>query len=127
MNTEAPHLDLSKIFQAINEARALAFRSLWDSFMPLIMEHWVAVVLFLTVILVIAVLRAISGYWGMLGSVLYNYLFFGTLFVVGLILGPEVFANNYIKVGLVLLYVICFLMVGRILDWTGLRRRYQLQ
>lgn len=124
MNTEAPHLDLSKVLQSLNEGQMVAYRSFWDAGMAYLIDHWVVVIVFLIVILVIAVLRAISGYWGMLGSVLYNYLFFGTLFVVGLILGPEVFANNYIKVGLALLYVICFLMVGRILDWTGLRRRY---
>lgn len=117
-------LDSEKIFEAFSEAQTMVARLFWDAGMAYLTEHLVAVILFLIAIFVIAVAQALFGYWGMLGSFLYHFLFLGTLFIIGLIWGPEVFANNYIKVWLALLYVICFLMVGRILNWTDVRGRY---
>ncbi|MFZ2187783.1 MAG: hypothetical protein WAV46_04130 [Candidatus Moraniibacteriota bacterium] len=114
----------TKVLQAFNEGQTMAYRSLWDIGMVYLAEHWMAVIISLLVIFAIAVARALAGHWGMLGSFLYNFLFLGTLFIIGLIWEPEVFANDYIKVGLAFLYIICFLMVGRILDWSGVRSRY---
>jgi len=79
----------------------------------------------LVLVLVAATVRAVTtGRWGWLGSVLYNYLYFGTLFVIGLIWGPEIFANDYFEIALVILYIVCFSLVGVILTKTGLRRPF---
>ncbi|MCW1888286.1 MAG: hypothetical protein KIH67_001915 [Candidatus Moranbacteria bacterium] len=123
MNTETPHLDLSKVLQSFNEGQIMAYRLFWDAGMAYLAEHWLGIVIFLTIIYVVAIGRALFGFWGMLGSVLYHSLFFGILFVIGTIWGPEVFASNYIGIWLAILYFICYFMVGKILDYTGLRSR----
>lgn len=110
------------LIHQFGEATAKAFRMIWDIGMTYLVQHWVAVLAILFLVLVYAIVRALLGHWWILGSVLYNYLYFGTLFVAGLIWGPEVFANDYFKIFLVILYVACFTLVGNILYKTGLRR-----
>jgi len=58
----------------------------------------------------------------MLGSVLYNYFYFGILFVITLIFGPDVFANDWFKIVLFIIYVVCFISVGKLLKKAGIRR-----
>src|ERR1700739_2425359 len=85
----------------IGDATAHAYRIIWDAFITLLWQHWVITIVVLVLILVAATIRAVTtGRWGWLGSVLYNYLYFGTLFVVGLIWGPEIFANDYFEIAL---------------------------
>lgn len=103
-------------------ATAKALRMFWDIGMIYLAQHWIAVLMVLFAVFVYALFRALLGHWWVLGSVLYNYFYFGTLFVVGLILEPEVFANDYFKIFLVLLYIVCFTLVGKILTKTGLKR-----
>ena len=104
-------------------ATAKAFRMIWDIGMTILAEHWVSTVVFLVAVLVVALIRAFAtGRWAMLGSVVYNYLYFGTLFITGLILGPETFANDYFKIFLVILYVVCFIITGHFLRKIGVRR-----
>jgi hypothetical protein len=111
------------MLNSIGNATAQAYRTLWDMFMPLLLQHLLAIssILFL-VLLYAAAIAFTTGRWAFLGSVLYNYLYFGVLFIIGLIWGPEVFANDYFKVVLALLYVVCFYLVGKILTKTGLKR-----
>jgi hypothetical protein len=114
---------IPQILQEFDEATKQAYLMMWNILLTFLGQHSVAVIVGLVLILVVAFLRALTGRWGMLGSVLYNYLYFGTLFIIGLIWGPEVFANDYFKLVLVILYIICFLLVGWILHKTGLRKR----
>jgi len=111
------------MIQEFGVATAKAFRMIWDIGMTYLAEHWIALIVGLVLIFVIALVRAfITGRWAMLGSVTYNYLYFGTLFIIGLIFGPELFANNYFIIFLVVLYVICFILTGRFLSKIGVRR-----
>lgn len=104
------------------EETAKAFRMFWDIGMTYLSEHWVAILGWLFVIFVFALVRAfVTGRWAMLGSVVYNYLYFGILFLVGLIWGPEVFANDYFKIFLAILYGVCFWATGRFLKKIGVR------
>lgn len=113
------------LLKTFGEATAHAYRIIWDAFITLLWQHWIITVCVLILVLVAATVRAVTtGRWGWLGSVLYNYFYFGTLFVVGLIWGPEIFANDYFEIALVILYIVCFSLVGIILTKTGLRRRY---
>ena len=76
------------------------------------------------ILLTIAFALALMGRWGMLGSVLYHYLYFGILFVVGLIKGPEIFVSEYFEIACaIILYPICYFTVGTILDKTGIHKR----
>lgn len=111
------------IFQKFGEATAQAFRMIWDGGIGYLWQHWIVVLIFLFAIFLIALVRAFAtGRWGMLGSIVYNYLYFGTLFVIGLIFGPETFANDYFKIVLIILYVVCFALTGRFLSKIGVRR-----
>jgi hypothetical protein len=94
-----------------------------DIGMTYLLEHWVAVISFLFAVLVYAIIRALMGHWWILGSVLYKLLLlYCTLFLIGLIFGPEIFANDYFKIVLFLVYITCYILVGKILKKTGLRR-----
>lgn len=104
-------------------ATAKAFRMLWDIGMTIFVECWISIIVFLSVVFVVALIRAfITGRWAMLGSVVYNYLYFGVLFIVGLVFGPETFANDYFKIFLVVLYITCFITTGHFLRKIGVRR-----
>jgi predicted branched-subunit amino acid permease len=62
------------------------------------------------------------GHWWVLGSVLYPYLYWGIILIIGLIFGPAIFVNTYAELDLFILYIFCFILVGRILNKTGLKR-----
>lgn len=114
---------IDALFNAIDEGTKQAYRMLWNALISFLADHWISVLVLLAVILVIAIVKAVLGRWGMLGSVLYNYLYFGILFVIGLIWGSDVFASNWLTIaGTVILYPACYLTVRIILDKTGLRR-----
>ena len=105
------------MIQQFGIATAKAFRMIWDIGIAYLAEHWIAVLAGLFAIFVIALVRAfITGRWAMLGSVVYNYLYFGTLFLVGTIFGPEIFANDYFKIILAILYVVCFVLTSKLLN-----------
>lgn len=107
----------------LGEETAKTFRMFWDIGMNYLAEHWIAVIVGLSLVFIVALVRAfITGRWAMLGSVVYNYLYFGTLFIIGLIFGPELFANDYFKIFLAVLYVTCFILTGRFLQKIGVRR-----
>ena len=108
---------IPRIIEEVGIATAKAFHIIWDAGMTYLAEHWIAVIIGLFLIFAIAFIRAfVTGCWAMLGSVVYNYPYFGTLFIVGLIFGPEVFANDYFKIVLAILYVACFILTGKFLS-----------
>ncbi len=111
------------MIQQFGIATAKAFRMIWDIGIAYLAQHWIAALIGLLAIFIVALIRAfVTGRWAMLGSVVYNYLYFGTLFLIGSIWGPELFANDYFKIVLVILYVICFILTGKFLSKIGVRR-----
>lgn len=111
------------MIQQFGIATAKAFHMFWKIGMGYLAQHWIAVLIGLFAIFIIALIRAfITGRWAMLGSVVYNYLYFGALFIIGMIWGPEVFANDYFKIVLAVLYVVCFILTGQFLSKIGVRR-----
>lgn len=110
---------------AIAEGMKIAAHIMWDAAMVVLSENTLAIVGFLLFIFVVAMLKAMMGRWGMLGSFMYNFLYFGILLVVGLIWGPEVFVHDAFRAACtVILYPICYWVTGRILDATGLTHRF---
>lgn len=109
---------------AIQKGTVDGIKIIWDLITSFLIKHWIAVVVLLFVILVYAVVRAIMGRWGLLGHVLYNYLYWGAVLVIGLIWGSQVFAGTYAELGTFLLYVLCYIVVNRILVKTRLKRYY---
>lgn len=111
------------MIQQFGIATAKAFRMIWDIGMSSLAQHWIAVLLVLLIVFVVALVRAfITGRWAMLGSVVYNYLYLGALFLIGTIWGPEIFSNDYFKIVLVILYIVCFILTGKFLSKIGVRR-----
>lgn len=111
------------MIQQFGIATAKAFRMVWDVGMTYLVQHWIAVLVGLFAVFIFALVRAfVTGRWAMLGSVAYNYLYFGALFLIGTIWGPEVFANDYFKIVLVILYIACFILTGKFLSKIGVRR-----
>ncbi|MDD2753002.1 MAG: hypothetical protein PHT44_00050 [Candidatus Portnoybacteria bacterium] len=111
------------MIQAFEDGMKQAARILWDVLMVILSEHWLAVMIIVFVIFVFVTLKAMMGRWGSFGSFVYNFLYFGILFVIGLVRGPEVFVSDFFQVAVaVILYPVCYLATGFILDKTGLRR-----
>ena len=113
LGTDFPRQVVELLLNAIDEGTKQTARMLWSILISFLLEHWIAVLVVLFAIFIFALVRAFAtGRWAMLGSITYNYLYFGILFIIGLIFGPELFANDYFKIVLVILYVTCFILTG---------------
>lgn len=123
LGADFPKQVVELFLNAIDEGTRQAYRMIWNGITQFLTEHWGWVIVALVAIFFLSVLNYFAtGRWAMLGSVLYNYLYFGTLFVITLVFGPEVFANDWFKIVLFIIYVVCFILVGKILRKTGIRR-----
>lgn len=113
------------ILNLFDDSVKSAYHMIWGGFIWFVMEYWISITIVLALIFIIALGKALTGSWGMLGGVLYNYLYFGILFCVGLIKGPEVFVSEYFEVACaIILYPTCYLLVGKILDSFNLRDKF---
>ncbi|OHE25025.1 MAG: hypothetical protein A2Z84_01260 [Tenericutes bacterium GWA2_35_7] len=113
-----------QIIHMFDEATRSAYRMLWKIFMSFVIEHWLAILIVLIIVFLISLAFAIMGSWGMLGSVLYHYLYFGILFIAGLIKGSDIFVSEYFEIFCaIILYPVCYYTVGTILDKTGIHKR----
>ncbi len=113
------------IFNGINEGKKEAAQILWDILISFFHQYILFFLAIVISLLIFSFTKAVLGRWGMLGSVLYNILYFGILFIVGSIWGPSIFVSNYFHLACtVVLYPICYQIVGFILNTTGLRRSY---
>ncbi len=110
------------MMKAFNDAQLQYVRMFWSILISELSSHWLSITLFILFLLVVSILFALMGRWGMFGSLLYNILYFGTFLVLGLILGPDIFANNYFDIFAAILYVACFILVGITLKKTGFKR-----
>jgi hypothetical protein len=123
LGADFPKQVVELFLNAIDEGTKQAYRMIWNGISQFLIEHWGWVIVALVAIFILSVLNYFAtGRWAMLGSVLYNYLYFGTLFVITLIFGPEVFANDWFKIVLFIVYVACFVLVGKLLRKAGIRR-----
>lgn len=110
---------------AIKEGEKNGYKMIWDIILNFISQNTLYVILTLVLVLSIAFVDyKISGRWRSLGSVLYNYFYFGSLFIITLIFGPEIFANDLIKIGTFALYITCFILVGKVLKKAGIHKVY---
>jgi hypothetical protein len=114
---------INTAMKAMDEAPKIFYEMIWSGVKQLLIEHWPSVILFLILILLFAVLRyLITGRWAMLGSVLYSYIYWGFVLIIILIFGPDIFASDWIKIVLFVVYVVSFTLVGNFLRKTGIRR-----
>ena len=105
------------LLNGIEEGTKMAYQMLWNILITFLKEHWILVLGSLFILFLVVNIKVMMGRWGALGSFLYNFSYFGTLFVIGLIWGPEVFSGDIFNAAsAVILYPICFILVGVILD-----------
>ena len=126
LGPEFPKEVINMLFAAIAEGNKQAARMLWSILQSFLVGHWLASILFLFVLFVAATFKAMMGRWGSLGSLLYNFFYFGILYVVGLIWGPEIFVSDLFHFACTaILYPVCYYVVGYILDETGVRKKFR--
>lgn len=122
MNTTTPAFGPDFVSQlipfflnAFQEAVVKAYLMLWGILITFLKTHWLGVSEILLGLLGLALLVfLVTGRWAMLGSILNRYFFFGSLFIIGLIFGPAVFARDYFEIVWVVLGLIVFAIVGKI-------------
>lgn len=123
LGPDFPKQVVNLLMDSIEKGTLQAAQMLWEILLAFLSENWFWVLLTLFVLFVFVTLKAMMGRWGSLGSFLYNFFYFGTLFVIGLIWGPSVFVNDYFNAACaVILYPICYVLVGATLDKMGVRR-----
>ncbi len=116
---------IDQLFQAVDNGTKMAAHMLWDALINFLVHDWLLVLGILTFFLVIAIIEFLTtGRWAMLGSVLYHYIYYGILFLIGLIFGPEIFTNDWADLLFFVVYAISFTWVGIILSKTGIRGRW---
>lgn len=115
--TEQLIKDIPSLFiSGFEDASKWFVQVLWSALITFLHEHWLTVLLLIFGVMVLALFKAMIGEWGMLGSLLYNLIYFGTLFIIGLIWGPEFFLNDFFNAFCaVILYPVCYKIVGLIL------------
>ena len=106
---------------AIPKGTVWAFQFVWNLAISFLLSHLLATIAILVIVLVYAFFKAVMGHWWVLGRVLYTYLYWGSVLIIGSIFGPEIFASTYADIGLFILYIICFILVGKILNKTKLK------
>ncbi len=123
LGTDFPKKMAEMMIQSFEDGSKWAARMLWDALMTFLDENGMWVFIGLLAVFIFVLFKAMLGRWGSFGSFLYHLFYFGTLFLIGLIWGPEIFIENIFNViCVVILYPVCFLLVGLILDKTGLTR-----
>ena len=122
MDASTTELITKGIFKIFADAQIQAYQALWDGLIVFLSSNWLSVICFLLFFLFVSFVKAVNGRWGMLGSILYNYIYFGILFCLGLIFSPKIFANTFIDIFLFLLYLLCYWLVGKILKKLNLKK-----
>jgi hypothetical protein len=114
---------IPQTIQAFDDATVRGYRMIWDIFMVFLAQNYFWVIVSLIMVLGFAFLEyLVTGRWANLGSVLYSYIYYGILFLIGLFFGPEIFANVWIGLILFVVYLISFFWVRGVLNNTGIRR-----
>jgi hypothetical protein len=106
---------VTMFLNALQEATVKAYLMFWGILITFLKAHWLGVgEILLSLFGVALLIFLVTGRWAMLGSVLNRYFFFGTLFLIGLIFGPGVFASDYFEIVWVMIGLIVFVIVGKI-------------
>jgi len=114
---------LDAINKSAEDGTKQAAHILWSALLSYLSAHWLAIIIILFIVFVVLTLKAMMGQWGSLGSFIYNFLYFGTLLLIGLIWGPDVFLGDFFKAACTaILYPVCYLVTGYILKKTSLRK-----
>ncbi len=95
---------------AVEFARMI-FTMLWTAFKLFLPYAFV----FLLLVSIWSVIKALRGHWGQLGSIIYHVIFFGILAAAIAIKGWEILYNPYFDIAYFLLYKFSYFITGLIL------------
>ena len=102
-----------QLFEGIAEGERQACQALWEAFKGMLSENRIIVLIVLIAIPFAAYIKfTATGRWYSLASVAYHYLYAGVLLALVVMSGPEIFANPWIDLILLIVYVACFWAVG---------------
>ena len=108
---------------SFNEGEKHAYRLIWEYIKYLTVEHWIWILVGLVCLFLLAFLEyIITRRWAFLGSVLYHYFYLGFLLVLTLVFGPEIYASEWAKIILFVIYIICYVLVGKLLTKIGIQK-----
>lgn len=95
---------------------------IWDIVTAQLIEHWLLLGGIFAGLLVLFTLMALFGNWASLGSFLYHSIYAIVILIIGSIWGPEIFVSNWFGFfTAIILYPVCYMLVGWILVKTGLK------
>jgi len=110
-------MTVESILKLLEDGLIEGVKLAWSWLLDVLIKDWKFFMTTYFIILFISTLKAMIGRWGALGSILYNTFYFGTLFILGLIFGPQIFIDDVFKMACtIILYPTCYLLVGLILD-----------
>jgi hypothetical protein len=115
------------ILKMMDDSRKEAISLLWGYLISFLTQNWGHVLLYAVALLILSFMFALAGRWSMLGSVLYRYLYFGALLIIGAIFGPHIFLNIWFDLISFIVYKCSYESVGKIIDSLGLRNRHGLR
>lgn len=114
---------IEQLFGAIEVATKKGYAMIWDLVKYVLSEHLWLVLGFLFFILLASFIEYVfTGRWKKLGSVLYTYFYGFIMFLVALIFGTDVFANDWFAIIALLIYAFCFWLVGRVLESVHVKK-----
>lgn len=122
LNSEFAKYIIDTSLKAIDDGKKEVARMCWEILLSFLAQHWMAVVVVLVIVLIISFIKALMGRWWTFGSVVYHYLYFGILFIAGLIWGPYIFVSILFDLSAAILYVFCYKATGWILNALKLHR-----
>jgi hypothetical protein len=113
----------SMIQNFLDEVATAKARMIWEIVQTTLAQHWLLIIIGLPIVLFVSFVLALIGYWWILGSILYHLFYFGFLYPFGLIFGPEIYVKNiFVLFCEFILYPVCFIVTGMILDMLGVKR-----
>jgi hypothetical protein len=88
----------------------------WSIINPILIENWLKLTVAIIILINIAMLKfLITGKWGTLGSLLYNFFFFGIMYLIINNFGPEIILEDYFKIISFLTYITGFFLTRLVL------------
>lgn len=105
--------------KAISDGTAQAVVILRPAFTQaaLTIWHYASTILAVTAfLLVVALIKAAVGYWGMLGSLLYHIFYFSIFGAILWVRGPELLFSDYFELIGLILNPLCYWLTGLILQ-----------
>jgi len=107
----------------IQETIKRGYQGIWNALISFLINNWLLILILLIAVFIVAVIVAFSRGPRLLYKVIYNYLYFGIIFIIGLVYGSDIFVNNYFSlICIIVLYPACYLLTRLISEKIGIKK-----